>query len=148
MYVDDIMALFANHKANKNYVKLPLAELLKKHKAMDKQKRKKYTRRSTDAYKFEKKLLGTGPMGPIFMINPRKLLSTAPVLPNKEFRKIITHTKGGKGGSLPNRLRPKPDMRNKRAKRAKAYGYVNAQNNMVLLGKKFDPYGVAWRISL
>ena len=145
------MALHVDRTAKKNYVNLPLKELQKIYKEMDKKKKQRYIKKAAAAHKFlNYELLGTGPMGPIYK-KPRGriLVSIAPARLNKPLRKKITLQKEGtKGGSLPNRLRPKPDMRNKRAKRAKAYGYVNAQNNMVLLGKKFDPYGVAYRNSL
>ena len=167
------MALF--RKANKNYANLPLKELQKKYKEMNQKKKQKYTRQAAHAFKFQDKLLGAGPMGPLYKKPRAILLSIAPARLNKDLRKRTTQLLTNKGGSLPNRLRPKPDMRHKHAKRAKAYGYVNAQNNMVLLGqkminkyyndknnkkikpkklnyiiksKKFDPYGVWKRNSL
>jgi hypothetical protein len=137
------MALFA--KANKNYVNLPLSRLKQIHKKKTPAQKKMYRKSSISARKFQNQLLGIGSKGPIKQKRSMSFVSTTPMVTNKPKRKLERPNSSPQVRSLPNRLRPKPDMRNKKTK---AYGYVNAQNNMVLLGGKFDPYGVRYRNSI
>lgn len=133
--------------AKSNYKNLKLIDLKKKYKSMSNEKRKKYNKSAQSAAVISRRLLGHTNNRPIFRRKQRKVISTAP----KKTQYTFVNTRGG---SLPNRhalggryLRPMQDMRHKNAKRVKAQGY-NTQNNLVLLGGKFDPYGVAFRNSI
>jgi len=125
---------------------LKLKNVHKRYRAMDSKRKLRYKIMSARAQSFSEDLLGLMRDGTLVKgVRGKKVVSRLPCGRDKPATITTRYTRDplGRdktGGSLPARLKPKKNMR---STRSKYLGYVDAQNNMVLLGGKYNPHGVS-----